>query len=78
VANFRTSHRRGAPVLRLKRIVPREPVAEPPPDDAEAEDAADRWWRESSYDLRHGLEVSEEDTIPGELLDELFKPSPRR
>jgi hypothetical protein len=33
----------------------------------------DRWWRESSFDLRQGL-VAEEHTIPGELLDELFRP----
>lgn len=33
----------------------------------------DRWWRESSYDLWHGLEVKEEapDTIPGDWLDDL-------
>ncbi|HWH73871.1 MAG TPA: hypothetical protein VNV16_06400 [Methylibium sp.] len=36
----------------------------------------ERWWYESSYDLRTGLDVSEDDpqTIPGDLLDELFKP----
>jgi hypothetical protein len=33
----------------------------------------DRWWRESSFDLRQGL-VAEEHTIPGELLAELFRP----
>jgi hypothetical protein len=33
----------------------------------------DRWWRESSFDLRQGL-VAEEHTIAGELLDELFRP----
>ncbi len=34
----------------------------------------DRWWYESSYDLRSGLEVSDStDTVPGDLLDELFK-----
>lgn len=32
----------------------------------------DRWWRESSYDLWHGLEVREDagDTVPAEWLDE--------
>ncbi len=35
----------------------------------------ERWWHESSYDLRTGLDVSEDDpqTIPGDLFDELFK-----
>ena len=35
----------------------------------------DPWWRESSFDLHRGLDVSEDsvDTIPAELLDELFK-----
>ena len=31
-------------------------------------------WQASSFELTHGLEVSDEtDTIPGELFDELFK-----
>lgn len=36
----------------------------------------DRWWRESSYDLWHGLEVREDapDTIPAEWLDEFDLP----
>lgn len=48
-------------------------------DAARAQDAGppekvDRWWYESSYDLRSGLEVSDNfDTVPGDLLDELFK-----
>lgn len=35
----------------------------------------DPWWRQSSFDLHRGLDVSEDsiDTIPAELLDELFK-----
>jgi hypothetical protein len=35
----------------------------------------DPWWSQSSFDLHRGLEVSEDgiDTIPAELLDELFK-----
>jgi len=35
----------------------------------------DRWWRESSFELHRGRNMSEEpiDTIPAELLDELFK-----
>jgi hypothetical protein len=36
----------------------------------------DRWWRESSFDLWHGLEVREDapDTIPAEWLDEFDLP----
>ncbi|HKX94958.1 MAG TPA: hypothetical protein VJM48_09670 [Methylibium sp.] len=42
--------------------------------DASAPEKVDRWWYESSYDLRSGLEVSDNyDTVPGDLLDELFK-----
>ncbi len=41
--------------------------AEGPPIDA--------GWRLSSFELTHGLEVSEApaETVPGELFDELFK-----
>ena len=36
----------------------------------------DRWWRESSFDLWHGLEVREDapDTIPAAWLDEFDLP----
>ena len=58
------------------------PRTEPPPLPPEEEvepgqrQQVDRWWHQSSYDLRHGLEVQEDasDTVPGELLDELFSP----
>jgi hypothetical protein len=31
-------------------------------------------WRQSSFDLAYGLQVQDAvDTVPGELLDELFK-----
>ena len=44
---------------------PEEPMERPEPG-----------WRMSSFELAHGLEVREEpDTVPGELFDELFKPS---
>ena len=35
----------------------------------------DPWWRQSSFDLHRGLDVTEDavDTIPAELFDELFK-----
>ena len=40
-----------------------------------ADDARDRWWYESSYDLRCGLDVDDDiaSTLPGELIDQLFK-----
>lgn len=35
-------------------------------------------WRQSSFDLAFGLDVRDAtDTVPGELLDELFKEPPR-
>ena len=35
-------------------------------------------WRQSSFDLAYGLEVRDEgDTVPGELIDELFS-KPRK
>lgn len=52
--------------------VPR-PASEPiDPDDDDRK--RDRWWYESSYDLRSGLEVDDDigRTIPGEILDRLF------
>lgn len=59
---------------------------EPPVESAAANDSrpadqlepvkVDRWWRESSYDLWHGLEVREDagDTVPAEWLDEFDLP----
>ena len=52
-------------------------TGDPRADPDEPVETPDKWWRESSFDLRHGLEVSEEDTIPGQLLDELFTPKPK-
>ena len=55
--------------------------AKPAPAAADSADAQDddtsRGWLDSSLELAHGLEVSEEvDTIPGDLLDvfDYFKP----
>ncbi|MFO1220742.1 MAG: hypothetical protein U1E89_20430 [Burkholderiaceae bacterium] len=59
---------------------PPEPAAAndtaPPPAEDLRPAKADRWWRESSYDLWHGLEVKEDavDTIPAEWLDEFDLP----
>lgn len=35
----------------------------------------DRWWYESSYDLKHGLEVDDSvgQTLRGDELDQLFR-----
>jgi hypothetical protein len=52
-------------------------AGDPRTDADEPVETPDKWWRESSFDLRHGLEVREEDTIPGPLLDELFTSKPR-
>lgn len=46
------------------------------PDDPDDDDRSrDRWWYESSYDLKHGLDVDDSigQKIPGELIDRLFK-----
>lgn len=44
------------------------PEPSPPPE------RADRSFLASSFELTHGLEVSDEtDTLPGDLFDELFK-----
>ena len=54
-------------------------AAEKPPeraaDKADGKDPTDPHWRASSFDLMHGLEVHDQgdDTIPGDLFDELFK-----
>jgi hypothetical protein len=52
-----------------------QPQPDTPPDSVPPGATVDRWWYESSYDLRSGLEVSDDasDTVPGDLLDELFK-----
>jgi hypothetical protein len=61
-------------VIRFSVHPPTEPGKPASNASSEAgEVVEDRWWRESSFDLRQGL-VAEERTIPGELLDELFCP----
>jgi hypothetical protein len=61
-------------VIRFSVHPPTEPDKPASNASSEAgEVVEDRWWRESSFDLRQGL-VAEERTIPGELLDELFRP----
>ena len=54
---------------------PAKPSA-PKPIDFDIDGKVDRWWHASSFDLRTGLDVSVDpsDTVPGDLLDELFKP----
>lgn len=60
-------------------IVPQAPAKPPaaarsdePADEVDAERLVDRWWHESSFDLRCGLDVVEDTTVPGELMDDLF------
>lgn len=47
----------------------------PPAEEARGKsDVRESGWRASSHDLLSGIEISEEpDTIPGDLLDALFK-----
>lgn len=60
----------GGPVVDVRINRP-----EAPGDAAAAAVKCERWWHESSYELRTGLDVTEDDpqTIPGDLLDLLFK-----
>ena len=51
-----------------------DPVAAPDDDAAET---TDRYWRDSSRDLRDGLEVVEKETVPGELLNLPLPRAPR-
>ena len=76
MATFRNTNRPGFRIRGPGAAAP-ERSDEPPPEPDEPVEAPDRWWRESSFDLRQGLDVREEDTIPGELLDELFRPKKR-
>ena len=50
-----------------------EPRRPPTPDESAPERGG---WVVSSFDLKHGADVSEgSDTVPGDLYDELFAPS---
>jgi hypothetical protein len=52
-----------------------DPDAHPPPRPA-AGDPESGGWVMSSFDLKHGAEVSEgPDTVPDDLFDELFPPA---
>jgi hypothetical protein len=45
-----------------------------PDEPRQPEERIEPGWRQSSFDLAYGLEVQDAtDTVPGELLDELFK-----
>ncbi len=50
--------------------LPAKPVVE-----GEPVEPVDPGWRMSSFELTHGLEVSEApaDTVPGDVFDELFR-----
>lgn len=79
-------HRKGTdkPRRLVWRITPNSPNGEyvdldapPPKVPANPLERPEPGWRESSFDLAHGLEVSDEtDTWPGELIDEMFKKKP--
>ena len=49
-------------------------VAPEPVEPGQPEERIEPGWRQSSFDLAYGLEVEDAtDTVPGELLEELFK-----
>jgi hypothetical protein len=55
-----------------------KPVLEPV--DLEVSELAlvDKWWYESSFDLRSGLDVIEDTTVPGDLWEDLLSPRKTR
>lgn len=55
-------------------VYPDELAARPPAAEVDGE-PVDPGWRMSSFELTHGLEVSETpaDTVPGDVFDELFR-----
>ena len=76
-------HRRnsvGHVTRRVWRITPNAPHGEYVDPDQQPEELThppekpEPGWLVSSFELTHGLDVSDEtDTIPGELFDEIFK-----
>ncbi|MET0210910.1 MAG: hypothetical protein ABW220_17850 [Burkholderiaceae bacterium] len=68
-------------LFKYRPFVQREPLPEASaaryasePDDPDDDTKRDRWWYESSYDLRSGLEVNDDlgRTIPGDMFERLF------
>lgn len=61
----------------LGEIVDASLPAAPPPDRPPLE-PTHRGWAMSSFELLHGVEITEEDasTVPAELIDELFNKKP--
>lgn len=49
----------------------------PRPPRTDLSQVAPASWVTSSYDLLNGTDIIEDDTVPGELLDELFGTPPR-
>jgi hypothetical protein len=74
VATLRNPNRPRPPTTAAPKPPTQDPAGGPRANADEPIETPDKWWRESSFDLRQGLEVREEDTIPGQLLDELFTP----
>jgi len=65
---------------RVWRVTPNAPQGEYvdaddlPRESAKALDRPEPGWALSSFELTHGLDVSEaQDTVPADLMDELFK-----
>jgi hypothetical protein len=71
----------GATRRRVWRVSEAAPLGEfvypdeAPPKPAAESEPIDPGWRMSSFELTHGLEVSETpaDTVPGDVFDELFR-----
>jgi hypothetical protein len=78
MAASRTGAPRKRRVWRISADAPLGRFVDPddvPPDTLAPQERFEPGWRQSSFDLAYGLDVREAgDTIPGDLLDELFKP----
>jgi hypothetical protein len=74
---------RVTPEAPMGEFVELDPAAPPKPDALPAElegrpEVGDSNWVQSSFDLAIGLDVRDfDDTVPGDLFDELFNPDPR-
>lgn len=64
-------------VWRVTQAAPHGEYVDPdqiPPELTHPPERPEPGWLVSSFELTHGLDVSDEtDTLPGELFDELFK-----
>ena len=68
---------KSAPMGEWVEIAPRSAPQPAPQPDKDLPEVSYGTWVTSSYDLLDGADVSDDpDTLPGELLDELFAPKP--